>query len=292
MDLLRSLPLGLYLEKPVTWLHHLDPRVKLGWLLSFLMSPLLASDWWRIGLVVVLLAISISAGIPWRALRQQIGWLLIVCTLIFVMTCVLPDGMGIQYQPRLPDTPELIARPGGYRYILFEYSRFQVTQRSLDLAIRLSTLLFTLLYSSSLYLLTTAPEEITAGLEDLSLPLRKLGLPITEIALTLTLSLRFIPLVMEEVQNLGRSIQTRGINWSKLGLKGGAQIWIVVTERLFQNLLLRAEQIAMAMETRGFTTPDTHRVLWHQLRLRWFDGLAIALVLGFWWARVRYGHMG
>jgi energy-coupling factor transport system permease protein len=32
-------------------------------------------------------------------------------------------------------------------------------------------------------------------------PLRRLHWPVTEIALTLTLSLRFIPLVLEEIQN-------------------------------------------------------------------------------------------
>ena len=95
--------------------------------------------------------------------------------------------------------------------------RLTVTRRSLDIAVRISTLIFTLIYSTSLYLLTTAPEEITAGLEDLMSPLRRLNLPISEITLTLTLSLRFIPLVLEEVQNLVRSIRTRAIRLEKAG---------------------------------------------------------------------------
>jgi energy-coupling factor transport system permease protein len=59
-------------------------------------------------------------------------------------------------------------------------------------------------------------------------PLRWLGLPVTEIALTVTLSLRFIPLVLEEVQNLVRSVQTRAINWKKLGLRQSAQVGLVI----------------------------------------------------------------
>jgi Cobalt transport protein len=54
MDLLRSLPLGLYLEQPMTWLHRLDPRVKLAWLMTFLITPLLANLTWRIGIVIFL----------------------------------------------------------------------------------------------------------------------------------------------------------------------------------------------------------------------------------------------
>ena len=63
MDLLRSLPIGTYLEQPVTWLHRLDPRVKLGWLLSFLLAPILANAIWKIGLVGVLVMVSILARI-------------------------------------------------------------------------------------------------------------------------------------------------------------------------------------------------------------------------------------
>ena len=120
-------------------------------------------------------------------------------------------------------------------------------------------------------------------------PLRRLGLPVTEISLTLTLALRFIPLVLEEVQNLVRSVRTRAIKWQKLGVRGSLQIWLMVSERLIENLLLRAEQIASAMQVRGFTSPDQHRVVWHQLRLRWWDWLVLSLLGLFWWGRVVFG---
>ena len=70
MDLLRSLPIGLYLEKPFTWLHKLDPRVKLAWLMSLILSPLLAHPYWRIFLVVFLIVITLVALIPWRVQKR------------------------------------------------------------------------------------------------------------------------------------------------------------------------------------------------------------------------------
>lgn len=164
-----------------------------------------------------------------------------------------------------------------------------ITQRSLRLAIKVSTLLFTLIYATTLFLLTTAPEEITEGIEDLMQPLRWTKLPVTEIALTLTLALRFIPLVLEEVQNLVRSVRTRAIKWQKLGIRGTIQIWLMVSERLIENLLLRAEQIASAMQVRGFTSPNEHRVVWHRLRLRWWDWLVLGSLCVFWWGRIAFG---
>jgi energy-coupling factor transport system permease protein len=292
MDLLRSLPLGLYLEQPITWLHRLDPSVKLAWLMSFLLAPILANPVWRIALVLVLMVMTLTAGIPWRVWRQQMGWLLMVGVFLFAIAAIAPDGYNASHQPRLP-ADDLPVAPTAYQYILWKlelgFLKLTVTRRSLDLAISLSTLLFTLIYSSTLYLLTTAPEEITAGLESLMRPLRRFHIPVTEIALTLTLSLRFIPLVLEEVQNLVRSIRTRAINWKKLGWRKSLQVWLLVVDRLLENLLLRAEQIASAMKVRGFTSPNEHRVQWYQLRIGKGDGMALLVLVAFWSARLIWG---
>ena len=326
MDLMRSLPLGLYLETPVTWMHRLDPRVKLGWLMSFLLLPLLASLEWRLGLSVALMALTVSARIPFRVWKQQMGWLLVLCLYVCTLISLAPDGLNAEHQVRLPaDEIKFLQQPstllpaepakpwyqtigssaksdiGGlvtapslptatdYRYVLFQNGVITITNRSLSLAIRFGTLLFTLLYSTTLYLLTTSPEEITAGLEDLMSPLRRFGVPVTEIALTLTLSLRFIPLVLEEFQNLVRSIRTRAIDWKKLGLKRSVQIGLTVAERLVKNLLLRSEQIASAMMVRGFTSPNEHRVEWHQLKLSWRDAIALSGLGLVWVGRFVFG---
>jgi len=312
MDLLRSLPIGLYLEQPVTWLHRVDARVKVAWLLSILLAPVLASELCRIAIVIFLVLLTLSARIPLRVWRQQMGFLLILGAIVTALLLIMPDGIAVSQQPRLPtqqmleNWPDDLAAPEtlpelpsatGYRYDLIDLKiapppwnlRLNVTQRSRRLAIKVSTLLFTLIYATTLFLLTTAPEEITEAIEDLLQPLRKLGIPVTEIALTLTLALRFIPLVLEEVQNLVRSIRTRAIKWQKLGVRGALQIWLMVAERLIENLLLRAEQIASAMQVRGFTSPNEHRVAWHQLQLHWWDWLVIGSLGLFWWGRIAFG---
>jgi energy-coupling factor transport system permease protein len=292
MDLLRSLPIGTYLEQPVTWLHRLDPRVKLLWLLSFLLAPVLANSIWKISLVVLLVIISILAGIPWRALKQQMGLLLLIGGAILITGVFAPDSINVSHQLRSPADGELvIVKP--YKYVLFNLDsgiiHLKITKKSLENAIYASSLVFTLVYSTTIYLLTTSPEEITTGLEDWMAPLRRYHVPVTEIALTLTLSLRFIPLVLEEIQNLVRSIYTRAIDWQKLGLKNSAKVWLTVAEKLFENLLVRAEQIAVAMQVRGFTTPNTHKVQWHQLKLGRIDFFAMVILMMFWIARFIIG---
>jgi energy-coupling factor transport system permease protein len=304
MDLLRSLPIGLYLEQPQTWMHKLDPRVKFFWLMSFLTTYLYANWQWRVLLVVILILATLIARIPRRVWGQQMGWLLTLCLFVLAILSISPDGYGIKYHPRLPSqqqtvvnqatpSPAIAPLPGSikqeYNYVLFDRGPVRVTRHSVDLGIRISTMIFTLIYSTNLYLLTTAPEEITAAIENLMQPLARFKIPVTELTLTLTLSLRFIPLVLEEIQNLIRSVMTRAINWKKLGLKGAMKVWMLVAERLLENLLLRAEQMASAMMVRGFTSPSEHRVQWHNLRLGRRDWLAIAFLIVFWGVRLALG---
>lgn len=290
MDLLRSLPIGLYLEQPFTWLHKLDSRVKLAWLMSLIISPLLATPSWRLFLVAFLVILTWCVGIPWRVQKNQMVWLLTFSLLLLIITAIAPDGLAIESNPRLPANELDLPQPTSYKYVVLEIGNVTITRRSLDLAIRVSTLIFTLIYSSNIYLLTTAPEEITAGLDKLLSPLKRFNLPITEIVLTLTLSLRFIPLVLEEIQNLIRSVRTRAIKWKKLGIKKSLQLWLIVAERLLENLLSRAEQISMAMEVRGFTSPNEHKVEWHTIKLYKADYIALFVLIIFWFARIFWGQ--
>jgi energy-coupling factor transport system permease protein len=297
--------------------------------MMFLLSPLLADLPWRFVLVAGLILLTISAAIPWRVWQKQMGWLLLLCLLVSGVTAVMPDGLAISYQPRLP-TQEIrftqqtappvqtaqpwyqpfvfwqsnrdshsnasssgsnLSQPTTYRYILFHKGPVKITRYSLELGLRLGTWLFTLIYGTALYLLTTAPEEITVALEVLLQPLKRWRVPITEVTLTLTLSLRFIPLVLEEIQNLIRAIRTRAINWKKLGIRGTIQLCLLLADRLIENLFLRAEQVASAMTVRGFTSPNHHQVKWHQLRIRLVDQLALVLVVLVCGLRIWFGLM-
>lgn len=317
MDLLRNVPLGLYLESPRTWLHKLDPRIKLFWLLSLLLSPILANDIWRLGLVSGLLGLTVVSGLPLRVWRRQVPLVLILGILTFTLTALAPDALGVTPMPQRisnldPDIPAygLVADvetesntalegfdpsqwPQPYRYRVLEIPRilflgpWQMTRRSMNLGIRVGTLIFLLLYATGLFLLTTAPEEIAEAMERILNPLKQFGIPVAEIILTLTLALRFLPLVLEEVQNLIRAVRTRDIRWQLLSLRGSVQAILTLVERLLENLLLRAEQTAAAMQARGYSGPHAS-VRWHILTLGVWDWIFILGLPVFWGIRLTY----
>jgi energy-coupling factor transport system permease protein len=304
VDILRSLPIGLYLEQPITWLHRLDPRIKLFGLLTVLLSPIQANAFWRIAIAVLLIILTFAAKIPMRIWKQQMGILLLLAFMTLAIATISPDGFNTTVQPRRPipeftvnaDKPIIappltikLPQPNTYSYVIWKAGNITVTRRSVDLGMRVCTLIFTYLYAPTLFLLVTAPEEITAAIASICSPLKFLKIPVVEIVLTLTLALRFVPLVLEEVQNLARAMRTRSINWKRLGFKRTSQIWLILAERLIDNLFIRAEQTANAMQVRGFTTPNTHLVVWNPLKFLPYDVVFLILLIGMWGVRIWFG---
>ncbi len=325
MDILRNVPLGIYLESPRTWLHQLDPRLKLIWLLSIILSPILATNTWRLTVVGALVVLTVVGGLPRRVWIRQLPLLLGVGLISFSLTALAPDGLGVTPIPlrqsdsvsayglvatdslspgsaisseRLAPSAEILSRtwdalpaPSGYRYQLGSLELlgrdYAVNRRTLALGIRIGTLIFTLFYSTNLFLVTTAPEEITEGVERLIRPLHHLKVPTPEIILTLTLALRFVPLVLEEVQNLIRSVRTRDIRWQTLGLRGTINVGLALVERFLENVFYRAEQTAAAMQARGYLSPRIS-VRWHVFQLQWLDWILIASLPVFWSVRILY----
>ena len=113
---------------------------------------------------------------------------------------------------------------------------------SLLLGLRTSTLLFTVIHSVNLVLISTPPEDLVWALSWALSPLSRMGLPMERFGFQLLLALRFLPLAQEELQNLLRSLAGRAVNLRQLGFKASFGLVLAVGERLLANILLRAEQ--------------------------------------------------
>ena len=67
---------------------------------------------------------------------------------------------------------------------------------------------------TTLLTLTTTPIEITDGLETLLKPLKRIKVPVHEIALMMSISLRFIPTLMDETSKIMKAQASRGIDFA------------------------------------------------------------------------------
>ncbi|APD47577.1 energy-coupling factor transporter transmembrane protein EcfT [Synechococcus sp. CS-602] len=310
MDWLRQLPIGQFVDGSSSWLRRLDPRLKLGWTLAFLVTPILAGPLWRIALVGLLLLITALSGLSWRLWRRNLPALLALSLLVGLLSALLPTravpAAPISRSPQeLTLAPSAAGQPATQRlgepWELLRWGPVQlgplplgplvVNRRSAELGLNSATLLFTLIHSANLLLLSTPPEELVWALTWAISPLRLLGLPVDRLGFTLLLALRFLPLVQEEFQNLLRSLATRAVNLRSLGLKGALGIVLAVGERLLANLLLRAEQGAEALMARGgqWLPPRQLRLVVRAAHpLNWIAATALIALLGLRW---QYGAL-
>tara|TARA_B100000965_G_scaffold282971_1_gene240867 strand:- start:982 stop:1896 length:915 start_codon:yes stop_codon:yes gene_type:complete len=260
MDWLKKIPIGQYVSGKSSWLRVIDPRIKISWILLFLLTPVWANSAWRISIACILLLITFFSLLPLRIWWRSLVLLLVLSLIVGFLSIILPASeisseLTIRAPDEIPGTIFLtraweIFRFGPFNFGGVSLGPFIVDRRSAELGIKTSTLIFTVIHSVNLMLITTPPEDLVWAIRWLLTPLTLFGFPLEKLSFQLLLALRFLPLVQEELQNLFRSIGVRAINFKKLGLKTSLGLFLSIGEKLLSNILLRAEQAADSLMLR------------------------------------------
>jgi len=139
------------------------------------------------------------------------------------------------------------------------FGSYNLSRKAFELGIKTSTLIFTVIHSVNLMLLTTLQEDLVWGLSWFLYPLKKIGLPISKWLFQLLIALRFIPLVQEEFQNIIKSVSVRSISFRNLGFKKSFNVLLTLVERLFQNIFLRIDHGAESLLSKKKIIIKTNR---------------------------------
>jgi energy-coupling factor transport system permease protein len=126
--------------------------------------------------------------------------------------------------------------------------------------------------------LTTTPIEITDGMESLLAPFKKLGLPVHELALMMSISLRFIPTLMEETDKILKAQMARGVDFASGPVKDRLKAVVPLLVPLFISAFKRAEELATAMEARGYKGGEGRTKL-RQLKWGFLDTSVLTLLV-------------
>ncbi|MED4534577.1 energy-coupling factor transporter transmembrane protein EcfT [Metabacillus fastidiosus] len=135
-----------------------------------------------------------------------------------------------------------------------------------------------LILMTTILTLTTTPIEITDGMETLLNPLKKLRLPVHELALMMSISLRFIPTLMEETDKILKAQMARGVDFTSGPLKDRLKAVVPLLIPLFISAFKRAEELATAMEARGYKGGEGRTKL-RQLKWGMLDTMTIITLL-------------
>ena len=170
MDWLKKIPIGQYVSGNSSWLRGIDPRIKLSWILLFLLSPILANSIWRISIAFVLVLITVFSLLPPRIWWRSLIFLLVLSLIFGFLSIVLPASeasseLTIRSPDEIPGAIVLIRsweifRLGPYNFGGSSLGPLIVDRRSAELGINTSTLIFTVIHSVNLMLITTPPEDL------------------------------------------------------------------------------------------------------------------------------------
>ncbi len=144
--------------------------------------------------------------------------------------------------------------------------------------VSLAAVLLTLYAFSLLLTMTTSPVALIEGLTMLLSPLRRLRLPVDDFALMTLLALRFIPTLLEEVEQLTRAQTARGADISNGTIRERLQSLAMLFVPLIQGVLRRASELATALEARGYEVEGQQTRL-HEKSLGRIDYAMIGVVV-------------
>jgi len=136
--------------------------------------------------------------------------------------------------------------------LLYEYGWLEIHKEGIIQGIFISVRFFLLVSITTILTLTTNPIEITDGLESLFHPFKRFGLPVHEMALMMSISLRFIPTLMEETEKIMKAQSSRGVDFTSGPIKERLKALVSLLVPLFIHSFKRAEDLAVAMEARGY----------------------------------------
>lgn len=263
-----AVPVGQYIPG-TSAVHTLDARVKLLLLLAYIFAVFASSNWIGLGLCAVILVLSyliakIPFGLAFRGLKPV---LYILGFTVLFNTFTFNAGAAANNETTLALIGSFGLSQEGF-------------VRGIHFALRivfLTSMASLLTYSSSLLSLTDAISSILS-------PLRRFKFPIEDASLVFSITLRFIPLTVEEAEKIMTAQKSRGASFETGNLITRAKAWIPVIIPLFVNLFRHADNLATAMDARCYRSEG--RTHLRSTKMRGSDvfigtlGTAALLVLG------------
>ncbi|MEK5036657.1 energy-coupling factor transporter transmembrane component T family protein [Sporosarcina sp. FSL K6-3457] len=238
-----------------SFVHKLDPRSKLAFVFLFIVTVFLANNTLTYGLLLgFTLLVIFSSRIRLYFLINGLKPILILIIFTFLMHI-------------------FFTREGA---LLLDWKFIKIYEEGLRQGIFISIRFLVLVLMTSILTLTTSPISITDGLEDLLGPFKRFKLPVHELALMMSISLRFIPTLMDETDKILKAQLARGSDISTGSIKQRINAVIPLLVPLFVSAFKRAEDLAVAMEVRGYRGGEG-RTRYRQLKWHWRDTLIMAL---------------
>jgi energy-coupling factor transport system permease protein len=247
----RDLTLGQYY--PVeSFVHKLDPRIKFIIMTVYIVGVFLVKHIYGFAVVAAFAILStLISRVPILSVLKSLKGIIF----IVIFTAVLNVFFHTEGK------------------VYFTIGKLLITEGGVFFALKMALRLILLVLGTTLLTYTTTPMALTDGLERLMTPLTWIKIPVHDIAIIMSISLRFIPILMEEVQKIMKAQRARGAEFDRGGLVKRAKALLPILIPLFISEFRRADELALALDARCYNaTPN--RTRYKKLKMHYRDFIA------------------
>ena len=239
-----NIALGRYLPLD-SIIHKMDPRAKIMAMLFVMIAIFIDAGYIGyaiIGAVVIAIALmgKLKLSFLWRSMKPMLFMLVF---LLIINLLVIKDGS-----------------------ILFSIGSFHIYSGALSQTLYIVIRLALMIMVTTILTATTKPLQLTLGIEDLLKPFQVIHVPAHQIAMMISIALRFIPTLIEETQRIMKAQASRGVDLGGRRIMKKIRAILSLIVPLFVSAFQRAEDLAYAMEARGYI-PDRERTRYQQLKM-------------------------
>lgn len=294
-----------------SYLHRLDPRVKLIGLIILMVCAFLINNVYVLGGYFLLsVCVALSTKVPFGRYLKSLKMVLF----IFIFTSVFQIFFNTEGTHLVKLDLELnflnlaisiallalylfskkVLRKGkllqllliiavifSLQYFLKGYGiikayELNIFENGVFSALRIILRIVTLLFYSTILTLTTKPTELNNGLDYLLKPLRFIGN--TQIfTMMISIALRFIPTLINETDKILKAQASRGVDFKEGNIKEKVMQIVSLLIPIFSLSYSKADDLAYAMEARGYD-PDSIRTSINVLKFTYKD-LIISIII-------------
>jgi len=296
-----------------SWIHRLDPRTKIITIILLISSLFLLQNILSLSIaLVVTLLIIITSRIPIMKFLNSLKMMTMLLFFTVFFQVVFNKGTDFTQFYFSLTIVNLVIIIGlilffflskkfirKFRFLLFLLllfsifyvqtkfiSGYVITNYSLKLyesglfnSITIVLRIITLIFISSLLTLSTKPTDLNNGLEAVAKPLKLVGVKVSILSMMISISLRFIPTLINEASKILKAQASRGVDFKESKFKEKITQIISLLVPMFVISYKRAYDLADAMEARGYI-PEGKRTSINQLKFKFMDVLTFILTFG------------
>ena len=247
----RDVTFGQYYPKN-SFVHNMDARIKLVLCLLFMVGIFFVQSYVGFALVTVFLMVVILASkVPLKSILKSVKGIVVLLILTAMLNIFFTKSGNV----------------------LVSWWIFTITDEGLIYASKMLLRLVYLVIGSSVLTLTTTPVDLTHAIERLLAPLKVIKFPVHDLALIMSLTLSFIPSLIDETDRIIRAQKARGADFDTGNLFQRAKAFVPILIPLLVGGFRRAEELANAMNSRCYEGA-TNRTQMRVMKLSWRDLVA------------------